>query len=169
MVFNDYVDIFLTVFTAIFALIVVFKRNPVVCALSLLMCFIGFAGIYYQLGSVFLTIIQVLIYAGAIAILFIFVLMLLNTSDYKYFQTKKSLNPVIGTVLCFILLGGFTLVINNNIGYLNNDRLKTTSMEVLFTSLFNKYMVPFELATVLLLAAIVGSVVIANKRRTEND
>ena len=169
MLFNDYVDIFLTAFTGIFALIVVFGRNPVVCALSLLMSFIGFAGIYFQLGSVFLTTIQVLIYAGAIAILFIFVLMLINTSDYKYFQTKKSLNSIIGTILCFVLMGGFTLVINNNIGYLNTDRLKTTSMNVLFESLFNKYMVPFELATILLLAAIVATIIIASRKEDAND
>jgi len=161
---NEYIDIFLAVFTGFFSLIVVFGRNPVVCALSLLMSFIGFAGIFFQLGSVFLTTIQVLVYAGAIAILFIFVLMLINTSHYKYSQTKKSINPVLGTIFTFILLGGFTLVINNNIDYLNVDRLPTTSMKVLFVDLFNKYLLPFELATVLILVAIVASVVISNKR-----
>ena len=157
------IDLLLSFICVLFALIVVLSKNPIVSAFALLMTFIGVAGIYFQLGALFLTAIQILVYAGAIAILFIFVLMLMNLSEYKSISTKRSVHPVFGIIFSSVLFGILALVFDDNASYLSNDSLGQVSMLTLFERLFLKFMVPFELATVMLLAAIVGVIFVAKR------
>lgn len=160
----NFADIFLCLFCAVFAVIVVFRKSPVVSAFSLLMTFMGFAGVYFRLGSVFLTTIQVLIYAGAIAIIFIFVLMLMNLEEVHVSVSKKSYGFISGVVALLALFGVFVILIFNNTEYLGTDKLPQSGMNDLFAKLFNTYLVPFELTTVLLLGAILAVVFLARKR-----
>lgn len=156
-------DILLSLFCAILAIVVVVSPNPMVSAFSLLTMFVGLAGIFFQLGSSFLSAIQVLVYAGAIAILFIFVLMLLNIEDLKKIPERTNLKPIVGIVATLILLGVFSIIITNNFDYLSTDKLVQTDMLKLFQKLFEKYLVPFELATMLLLGAIVATICMLKK------
>lgn len=157
-------DFFLCLFCSVFAVVVVFSKSPVVSAFSLLMSFMGFAGVYFRLGSVFLTTIQVLIYAGAIAIIFIFVLMLLNLDEVHFSVSKKSYGFISGVIALLTLFGLLVILIFNNTEYLSTDKLPQSTMNDLFTKLFNTYLVPFELTTVLLLGAIVAAVFVTKKR-----
>lgn len=154
-------DILLTIITVVFALMVVFSKRTVVAAFSLLMTLLSIAMIYFQLGTVFLSAVQVLINAGAIAILFVFVMMLINLENFTNNREKNKSKLIIATFTMLVILGVLALVINNNIETLSLVNLADNSMKALFEKLFNTYYLPFEMATVLLLAAIVACVVIA--------
>ncbi len=164
MLDTNLTDVSLCLFAAVFAVVVVFNKNPVVAAFSLLLMFIGFGGIYFRLGSVFLTTIQILVYAGAIAILFVFVLMLMNLEETKTFIPTKNFSLFAGIVAILAMFGILTIIIFNNTDYLATDKLPEVSMNTLFTKLFETYLVPFELSTLLLLGATVAVVFISKKR-----
>lgn len=161
------IDILLTLLTVVFALMVVFSKKTVVAAFSLLMTLLVIAMIYFQLGTVFLSAVQVLINAGAIAILFVFVMMLINLEQFQNNREKSKWKLIVSTITMLILLGVFALVINNNIEALSVVNLTDNSMKTLFAKLFDVYYLPFEMATVLLLAAIVASIVITSHDKSE--
>lgn len=161
-------DIFLTALTAIFASIVVFSKKTVISAFALLMTLLTLAMIYFQLGTVFLSAVQVLINAGAIAILFVFVMMLINLDQFTNNREKGKTKLVITIFTVLVTLGVLALVINNNMDSLSVVNLTDNSMKALFDKLFNTYFLPFELATVLLLAAIVACIVIATHEHDES-
>ena len=158
-------DIFLTIITMVFALMVVFSKKTVVSAFALLMTMLSIAMIYFQLGTVFLAAIQVLINAGAIAILFIFVMMLINLEQFQNNREKGKVKLVISAITILIILGVFALIINNNIEVLAVNNIADNSMLLMFDKLFHVYYLPFEMATVLLLAALVACVVITGHEK----
>lgn len=159
-------DIFLTIITMVFALLVVFSKKTVVAAFSLLMTLLSIAMIYFQLGTVFLSAIQVLINGGAIAILFIFVMMLINLEEFSNNREKTKVKLVISVFTILVIMGVFSLIINNNIEVLTMVNIADNSMKALFEKLFTVYYLPFEMATVLLLAALVACVVITGHDKT---
>lgn len=163
------IDILLTLLTVVFALMVVFSKKTVVAAFSLLMTLLVIAMIYFQLGTVFLSAVQVLVNAGAIAILFVFVMMLINLEQFTNNREKSKWKLVVSTVTILILLGVFALVINNNNEALSIVNLTDNSMKTLFAKLFDVYYLPFEMATMLLLAAIVASIVITSHDKSKNQ
>lgn len=158
-------DILLTIITMVFALMVVFSKKTVVSAFALLMTMLSIAMIYFQLGTVFLAAIQVLVNAGAIAILFIFVMMLINLEQFQNNREKGKVKLVISAVTILIVLGVFSLIINNNIEALSINNISDNSMLLMFDKLFHVYYLPFEMATVLLLAALVACVVITGHEK----
>jgi NADH-quinone oxidoreductase subunit J len=161
------IDILLTILTVVFSLMVVFSKKTVVAAFSLLMTLLVIGMIYFQLGTVFLSAVQVLVNAGAIAILFVFVMMLINLEQFQNNREKSKWKLVVSTLTILVLLGVFALVINNNIEALSVVNLTDNSMKSLFAKLFDVYYLPFEMATVLLLAAIVASIVITSHNKSE--
>jgi len=164
---NMSVDIFLSILTAVFALMVVFSKKTVVAAFALLMTLLSIGIIYFQLGTVFLSAVQVLVNAGAIAILFVFVMMLINLEQFPNNREKSKVKLIITSFTVLITLGVLALVINNNIEMLSVDNLSDNSMKALFEKLFTAYYLPFELATMLLLAAIVACIVITSNEKNE--
>lgn len=164
-----YIDILLTILTVVFGLMVVFSKRTVVSAFALLMSLLCVAMIYFQLGSNFLAAIQVLVNAGAVAILFVFVMMLINLDQFNSAREKNKIKLVLTTLSMLIAMGVFTLIINNNVDLLNTDNLQETTMLQLFEKLFSTYYLPFELATMLLLGSIVAVVVLTShyKEKTE--
>ncbi len=164
-----YIDILLTILTVVFGLMVVFSKRTVVSAFALLMSLLCVAMIYFQLGSNFLAAIQVLVNAGAVAILFVFVMMLINLDQFNNAREKNKIKLVLTTLSMLIAMGVFTLIINNNVDLLNTDNLQETTMLQLFEKLFSTYYLPFELATMLLLGSIVAVVVLTShyKEKTE--
>jgi NADH-quinone oxidoreductase subunit J len=165
-----WIDILLTILTVVFSLLVVFSKKTVVAAFALLMTLVTIGMIYFQLGTVFLAAIQVLVNAGAIAILFVFVMMLINLEQFHDNREKGKLKLVISSLTLLIVLGVLALIFNNNIEMLTAVNITDNSMKVLFAKLFDVYYLPFELATVLLLAALVACVVItAEERKTSSE
>lgn len=147
------------------ALYFVFSRNPMYAILSLIVTMFSIAGLYVLLNAQFLGIVQIIVYAGAIMVLFLYILMMLNLN--KADETKKhNITKFIGIFSAGILLVGIigafkglkqNLVapegIDHSIGLTKN----------LGKLLFNEYVLPFELASILILAGIVGAVLIGKK------
>jgi NADH-quinone oxidoreductase subunit J len=154
------------------ALLVVFKKNPVSSAFSLVLLFACFAGIYAMLGAHLIAALQILVYAGAIMVLFIFVIMLLNADEPSFDMARSHpLLRVLVGVFCVILLGFFVWAQKkSDLGLAKPGTFTLAAIEgaggnskVVAQLMFSKYLLPFELTSVLLLAGIVGAVAIAKR------
>jgi NADH-quinone oxidoreductase subunit J len=146
--------------------LVVFQTHPLRSALWLIVNFFAVAGIYLLARAEFIAAIQVIVYAGAIMVLFLFVIMLLNLRQPE----DQPPMPFFGQKLGGIILAGFTAVILVY-GFTQAKLPPPKEMvpglgntEAIARSLFTDYLLPFEVTSVLLLVAIVGAVVLAKTR-----
>jgi NADH-quinone oxidoreductase subunit J len=147
------------------ALMVVTSKNPVYSVLYLIICFFAISGHYILLNAQFLAVVNIIVYAGAIMVLFLFVIMLMNLSADVEPRKNKWLK------LAGALAGGCLLLVM--VAAIKNADLKTQLTQVnqgnigliknLGTALFKDYVVPFEISSVLFLSAMVGAVVIGKK------
>jgi NADH-quinone oxidoreductase subunit J len=163
----------LTAAIAIFAAVMVItRRNPIHCALFLILNFLCIAVLYLLLNSPFIAIIQVMIYAGAIMMLVIFVIMLLSVEEEE--QRRKihvSLAQIIGVVLvvmlCAQLIGGVGVqVLPGRQGTFTPERIaQVGAIKSVAGLLFTKFLFPFEVASILLLVGIIGAVILSKKER----
>jgi NADH-quinone oxidoreductase subunit J len=147
------------------AILVVLSKNPVHSVLWLIVTFFAISGHYIMLNAQFLGIVNLIVYAGAIMVLFLFVVMLMNLNSDSEPQKNKWLR-LAGTVAggCLLLVmvaalkdaevkGMSTQLNTGDIGLINN----------LGRALFTDYVVPFEISSILFLSAMVGAVVIGKK------
>jgi len=147
-------------------------RNPVKGALWLVMTLFALAALFVMLDAQFLGVLQVLVYAGAIMVLFLFVIMLLNLGRGAPQDMKGGVGKFVATVLSAGL--GIQLVAVARSGPPDAIRLPPGAMDAMQRqeglvamvgkSLYGDYLVPFEITSLLLLAAIVGAVVLAKRR-----
>jgi len=162
--------ILLAVVTTITAILVIVQRNPVASAIYLIITLFCLAGIYLLLNAQFIAIIQVLVYAGAIMVLFLFVIMLLNLEKEKKIITRHRLQKVVGVFLGVILLAQIGMIFNSVLlegGKGNFPPEKVAAIgntEVVARLLFTDFLLPFEITSVLLLVAIIGAIVLAKKQ-----
>lgn len=147
-----------------FALMVVFTRNPVNSVLYLVLTFFCIAGHYLLLNAQFLAVVHIAVYAGAIMVLFLFVIMLMNLnqdSEPQKTVISKLVAGLLGGLLLVVLVaslrGAETLSLeqygSSQIGLVRN----------LGKVLFKEYLFPFEIVSVLLLSALVGAIMIGKK------
>jgi len=156
-----------------FSLLVVLKKNPVASAFSLVLVFFSFAGIYALLDAHLVAVLQILIYAGAIMVLFIFVIMLLNADAPSFDLGRTHIALRLGSVFVAVCLFGlFVWAFHNHpsaapLGPFTPEKIEAAggNTRVISELMFSEYILPFELTSVLLLTAIVGAVAIA-KRNT---
>jgi NADH-quinone oxidoreductase subunit J len=155
------------------SLAVVFKRSPVASAFSLVLTFFSFAGIYALLEAHLVAALQVFIYAGAIMVLFVFVIMLLN-ADVPSLDLGRSSRVVrvLSGILCLAVLSLFIWAfkqghIASRIGDFTLERIELAggNTQVLSELLFSEYILPFELTSILLLSAMVGAVALAKRKQ----
>ncbi len=156
-------------FTSILAsLLVVTRKNPIHSALCLVLTFLGVSVLYLLLYSQFIAIIQVLVYAGAIAMLIVFVIMLLDLEQELRSGLKLYYSKVIGGLLMVLFLLGiiYSVVAKSPTGKVGPYTPEKVSANVKAVGevLFTQYLFPFEIVSVLLVAAIVGAVVLSKKR-----
>lgn len=160
------VFIVLSAITLAGAWIVITNRNLYRAALGLVLSFFGVAGLYALLNVGFLAVVQVLIYVGAISILIIFALMLTHrVMDRTVVQ--RNAQWFISALVVLILFGiiGYTLTVGIGDGWpMSNASLPAEPIAELGEALMTTYALPFELASVLLLVALVGAIVIARER-----
>lgn len=145
------------------ALFVVTHRNPIVCAVSLVISFLAVAGLYLTLGATFLTAVQILVYAGAIMVLFLFVIMLLNLEHDPFEQPHVP--RLAGAVLAIAMVFGLVAVVGGAVA--TGTSIRTGSAGEIGKIFFGEYLFPFEMASLLLLTAMIGAIVIA--RRPDNS
>jgi NADH-quinone oxidoreductase subunit J len=147
------------------ALMVVSRKNPVAAAIFLVVTMSAIAGIFVQLGSVFIAALQIIVYAGAIMVLFLFVIMMLNLRrdelgfDSRVFQRLFAM--VLGAVLIIMLV---TVIAKFPYRPAQPVDLSVGHIPSISKKLFYDYLYPFEITGLLLLAAIIGAVVIARKK-----
>lgn len=146
------------------ALMVVTRRNAVHSAMYLVLAMAAIAGIFIQLGSLFIAALQIIVYAGAIMVLFLFVIMMLNLKRDEFGFDSRIFQRIFAFVLGAIFMVQLILVVvkfpfqgGKPIDYSMGD------IPSLSRKLFIDYLYPFEIVGVLLLAAIIGAVVIARK------
>ena len=154
------------------SLMVVANKNPVSSAFALVLAFFAFAGIYAMQGAHLIAALQVLVYAGAIMVLFVFVIMLLG-ADLPSFDLRRShpLTKLLSVAIALALLAIFTWAFKNSaitgaVGPFTQAAIEEAGGNTRVASelLFSDYILPFELTSVLLLAAIVGAVAIAKRK-----
>jgi NADH-quinone oxidoreductase subunit J len=159
---------FLSFVAILSALMVVFSRNPVYSVLYLVITFFAIAGHYVLMEAQFLAIVHVIVYAGAIMVLFLYVIMLLNLNEA--IEPHKSNILKLAAVIC----GGLLMVVL--IGSLKgaetlipaSTQEDIGSVKSLGRVLFTDFLLPFEIASVLLLAAMVGAVMIGKAEKTSD-
>ncbi|RZJ38862.1 MAG: NADH-quinone oxidoreductase subunit J [Chryseobacterium sp.] len=162
----DQILFFTVAFLAIAsAVYFVFAKNPMYAILSLIVTMFSIAGMYILLNAQFLGIVQIIVYTGAIMVLFLYILMMLNLN--KEDESKKENLPkfvgIFSVCILFVgMLGAYkglsgTTVAESNIDY------SVGLTKNLGRLLFNEYVLPFELASILILAGIVGAVLIGKK------
>ena len=156
---------FLSVVALFSALMVITSKNPVYSVLWLIVTFFSISGHYILLNAQFLAIVNVIVYAGAIMVLFLFVIMLMNLNKETEPQKNRWLKmagAVAGGCLLLVLVAALkdtdikqqqALVNGGSIGLIKN----------LGKELFTTYVVPFEISSVLFLSAMVGAVVLGKK------
>jgi len=160
----------LAVVTVITAILVIVQRNPVASAIFLIITLFSLAGIYLLLNAQFIAVIQVLVYAGAIMVLFLFVIMLLNLEKEKKAITRHRLQKALGVFLGVILLAQIGMIFSSV--FLEGTRGKFTpeqvaavgNTQVIARLLFTDYLLPFEITSILLLVAIIGAIVLAKRQ-----
>lgn len=153
--------------SVITALTVVLARNPVHSALALMACFLQVSAIFVLLEAPLLAVIQIFVYVGAIMVLFLFVIMMIDVREAVLQRFLPGGN--LPALVLLVLLGVEMLVL-----VLWSDRFSVMEpvamgggdgVRQLSTALFADYLLPFETASVILLAALVGAIVLARKEQ----
>lgn len=177
---QDFLTYFFTCLTLLSAMIVVLSRNTIHSAMCMILSCIGIAGLFIVLEAYFLAALQVLIYAGAVMVLFLFIIMLLDVEalEKKPINKKRFIQGfftffVLACMFCFMLFLSFDLPsipLQPSVSYPtegSNPFVFCTSIKPFAYTLFTQYVLPFELAGILLLLAIVGVVVVSKKYTLE--
>ena len=150
------------------ALSLILQRHPIHSALSLIVVMVALAALYLLLGAEFIAAVQIIVYAGAIMVLFVFVIMLLNAGEEE--RTNFSRMARYAGLPAGILL---TLQLAYTVARAASEQphtaalVRPSSTRELSLMLFSKYVLPFELTSILILVAILGAVVLARRENAK--
>jgi NADH-quinone oxidoreductase subunit J len=157
-----------TIVAVVSALMVVTCKNPINSALSLVLTFFCIAIYYVMLNAPFMAAIQIIVYAGAIMVLIVFTIMLLNirVDANKKSSHQIALGSVIGIVTlllsCLFLARG---KISQPVGEITSDMINRVGhTELIGKAIFIDFLLPFEVTSILLLVAIIGAVILAKRK-----
>lgn len=157
---------FVATLSVIFSLMVIFAKNPVHSVLYLIVTFFTFTVHYILLNAQFLAVVNFIVYMGAIMVLFLFVLMLLNLNkDNEPLKSNvvKIVGVIAGCCLIVTLIGSLKAISISDPVILRNPNLGL--LKNLGKELFGPFMLPFELSSILLLTAMVGAVLLTKKEK----
>ena len=151
------------------AFLTIFSKNPIHSAIYLVICFFSIAGHYLLLNAQFLAIVHVIVYSGAIMILFLFTIMLMNLNEQREVHRPRITRLGAIVSFCLICLVLIAIFINSKpiVGEYTTTGEDYQSIKVLGKVLLDEYMVPFEFASILLLVAMIGSVLLSKKEKLE--
>ena len=151
------------------AFLTVFTKNPIHSAIYLVICFFSIAGHYLLLNSQFLAVVHIIVYSGAIMILFLFTIMLMNLN--KENEVHKPRVTRLGAIVLFGLTCAILIALFVNskpiMGEYDATGEDFQSINKLGNVLLNEYMVPFEFASILLLVAMIGTVLLSKKEKIQ--
>ena len=155
------------------AMMVVTRKNPVHAALFLVLAFFCVAGIYVILSAEFLAAVQILVYAGGILVLFLFVIMLVPLEPEGARPPVRTVRNIAWSLLVAILLGGALMTYFSGAqppgsmaagGGVEALVAHGGNIEAMGMEIYQRYLLPFEIASILLLVAMIGAVVLARRQ-----
>ncbi|HCC69124.1 MAG TPA: NADH-quinone oxidoreductase subunit J [Nitrospiraceae bacterium] len=153
----------------ILSLLIITRRNPVHSILWMLVLFFHIAGLYLFLNAEFLAAVQVILYAGAILVLFIFVIMMLNIKEEltaERFIGKWPIGVALGVFILMLIYLTTSKFIPGPPGQSSIEAIKAeTHTKAIGRVLYTEYLFPFEIVSLILLVAIVGAIVLAKKAK----
>jgi len=153
------------------AVAVIFARNPVHSVLWLIVAFFNAAGLMLLLGAEFIAMLVVIVYVGAVAVLFLFVVMMLDV-DFASLRSGFSKNLPFGIIVALVLLGETVLAVSAyKVGPVFNGReipaAKVPNIVALGQLLYSRYLFAFEIAGLILLVAMIGAIVLTHRGRSD--
>jgi len=158
------------------ALGMVAMTNPVHSAIFLVICFIQIAGVFVMLGAEYLAVIQIIVYTGAVMVLLLFVIMLVDVDDLPEFHTAEPLTRAIGTLLGIMLLIEVGIAIGTRTitgaqGSATPEAVEAVggSTQAIGRVLYTQYLLPFELISMVLTVGVLGAIVLALPERLGLD
>lgn len=166
---NKAIFLYFAVVVVISAILTITRRNPVHSVMYMLLLFFHIAGVFVLLNAEFLAAVQLIVYAGAILILYLFVVMLLNVDKERIAVRANRYWP---WMIAFgaIVVGELMLLIANGLFPADSGqpmKLSSGSVMALGDELFTRYLVPFEIASLILLVGLVGAMMLAKKGENE--
>jgi NADH-quinone oxidoreductase subunit J len=164
--FTKYIFFFLSILALYSALMVLMSKKPIHSVLYLTLTFFAIAGHYVLLNAQFLAVVHVIVYAGAIMVLFLFTVMLLNLNNEEVSPKPvwvKIIVIIAGGALMIVLIGIFR---GYDIALINDPSLTQIGLvKNLGRILYKDYMLPFELSSILFLTAMVGAVLLGKSEQ----
>ncbi|HET9402792.1 MAG TPA: NADH-quinone oxidoreductase subunit J [Candidatus Acidoferrales bacterium] len=146
------------------AVSLILQKHPIHSALSLIVVMVAIAGLYLLLGAEFISAVQIIVYAGAIMVLFVFVIMLLNAGVEERTHFSRSATYV-GVPVAVLFAATLAWWVAMGSAAVAGSSGQTTSTRDLSMLLFRDYAFPFELTSVLILIAIMGAIVLAKREQ----
>ena len=147
---------------------VIMSRNPINSVIFIILTFFAISGHYLLMNAQFLAIVNIIVYAGAIMVLFLFVIMLMNLNadvEPQKGQLVQIAGAVSGGALFLVLIATTRTVAAE---YVNRTPTDIGLISYLGKVLFTKYVLPFEISSVLFLSAMIGAIVIGKKEKIEH-
>lgn len=166
---SQIIFLYLAIVIIVSSILVITRRNPVHSILWMLLLFFHIAAMYIFLNAEFLAVIQIIIYAGAILVLFLFIVMLLNLKREERERKAHSIWPA-AIILGLAIAAQFITIMSTVVFSAPQDRYSTSfiqkegASQVLGSLLYTEFLFPFEVASLILLVGIIGAIVIAKKR-----
>jgi NADH-quinone oxidoreductase subunit J len=145
---------------------VILQRNPIYSAVGLIIVMCSLAGLFLTLSAEFIAAIQIIVYAGAIMVLFVFVIMLLNIREEDAKADRQKYLKFLAVPL-FLALIGVVMAALKTIGNPTASETVPGSVQTVAEGMFTNYLLPFEATSVLILMAIVGSMLLARRENAE--
>ena len=152
------------------ALLVIFARNPVHSVLWLIMAFFNAAGLMLLLGAEFIAMLLVIVYVGAVAVLFLFIVMMLDI-DFAALRSGFTRNLPFGLLLALVLLAEMGIAVSAwhagpvTAGAPDAAARIQPNIEAIGAQLYSRYLYPFEIAGLILLVAMIGAIVLTHRSR----
>jgi len=162
---NKIIFIYFAAVIVISAVLMITRRNPIHSVLLMLLLFFHIAGLFVLLNAEFLAAVQLIVYAGAILILYLFVVMLLNVDKERSVKRANRYWPVMAGFGIVIASEIVLLIVRGKFAVDAGQLMKPGfgSVNALGVELYTNYLVPFEIASVILLVGLVGAVMLAKK------
>lgn len=166
ILFMDQLIIFLSIFILLSSLMTVITINPIHSVFWLVLVFINSAGLLISIGFDFIAFMLIIIYVGAIIILFLFVIMMIDIIQIKIFNPIENIIPIITIISVNLIIQCLWLIINNNIKFYNNINFKEwefnilSQINILSLKLYSDYYLNFIIISVLLFLAMIGTIVL---------
>ncbi len=164
---TTYLFFFFAILAIASALAMVFNKHTVNSALFLVLNLLSLAGIYLLMEAQFLAVIQILVYAGAIMVLFLFVIMLLNLESEAKLFNAVAVKEIVVVLLSAAILAQLMYSISGWFNVSGNNPIalgELGTVEAVGDVLYTTYLLPFEVTAILLTAAVVGALVIAQRK-----